>query len=271
MTGKSYCREATLKDLINDAQQAQKSLFWGGILGLIAGLLVWAVAMPQYRSQMIIGPMAAIISEDHENVPSIANSQNFEYYDAVLRGSAMATQIFNDEVLRNKLGQSKRWRFLPQKNFRSPQDVQDFLKRRLRYESVGTGNLKKIIFNHPDPAFAQEFVEAVHNKADNYIRSDALSKYQSRIEDMRDALAIEENYRLQDKLNVTIMAYENAASQLYAKQPYAAQIIDPASLSTKSLWPRLSIFLPVFMIMGLFVAFTLHQFSLSKNKHFKKA
>jgi len=268
------CAEPTLGDIARDVWAARFWLLGGAFFGLLLGMAVLFISIPQYRATMIVAPTTRSgtpdISALFPNNASFAmeyvlqsfgpgDSSDFMRFEAILREATIASTLLKDPIIRNGLRNAKRYRVWQKAPPADATGLADWLQKRLVIESVGTTTLRRLVFQHPEPAFAGYMLEALYNAADNTIRTELAGKTENRIAYLRDALMDTDNPEHRRALTKILLDQEQIKMILAVNEAYAASIAEPPSVGLRPDWPRRSLILPAFMMAGFFLSFILYN------------
>jgi len=116
---------------------------------------------------------------------------------------------------------------------------------------MGLSNLRKIVYSHPDPAFATYLVAAIHRAADGLIRADAAVHSAKRIAFLESEMNRVRHPDQIRALATLLTGQEQVAMMATIDEPYAASVIEPSSATSRPTWPRRPLVFAVFLIAGL--------------------
>lgn len=127
------------------------------------------------------------------------------------------------------------------------------IRDRLIVEPVGSSAMRRIRFRHSDRDFAVQLLKALHNHADEYLRSQARLRTSQEINYIRANLG-----------TITLMEHRQALAELLASQeqtqmminvdlPFAADRIENAYAASTPDWPSpLFVFMIMLVVGGMF-------------------
>ena len=269
----SHEPEPTLADVLRDLWLARLWLAGGMVLGLLGSLVFLALAVPQYKAEMLVSPTT------HSGTPDISglfpenagtamsailqsfgpgDSSDFERFGAIVRQPSVAAMLLRDPVIRNGLTRARRWRLGGGAPIDSATKLSGWLNDHVEIEPVGTTRLKKVSVSHPDPAFAVRLLQTLYIDADDLIRGDIQGKTAARIAYLNRAIAAEQNPEHQRDLTKVLMDQEQIAVILAVHESYSATIAEPAAASAHADWPRKSFVLPACVLVGMVFAYILY-------------
>lgn len=254
--------DATLADFTRDLWAGRAWLAAGMIVGLAAAALFLMVAVPHYRVIMIVAPVAQYDGDKAEDAARAA-PLDFARFESMLRGPTVAQSIMRDEEIMKGLAADRRWRAGAGPKVDNAARVADYLERRVAIEPVAGTGLRRIVYTHPDPAFAVKLPGALTAAADTVIREEGQRGAVERAGQLSATLAQTQNAAHRRTLTDMLMGEERARMVLAMAQPFAARIAEPAAAGPKPYWPRKAVVVPVMAMMGAFFGFAL--FSLRRR------
>ncbi len=265
--------EPTLADVLRDCWRARIHLVAGALIGLLGSLVFIQLCIPQYKAEMLVGPA------DHPPVPAFEDtgpespgpsahlersgfgeidSYDFMRFEAILRERSVAAQLLQDEAVKRGLAQARRWTFLPVPPLDTPERLSAWLKDNIDIEPVGSTSLRRIIFRHPDPAFASLMLRDICNAANALIRGDLQAKTDRRKAYLEKMVEETNNPDHKRALTKLLLDQEQVSMVLAAQEPFAAAVIEPASTGPKPDWPRRPLLIPAMMFVGIFLGYAVH-------------
>lgn len=253
-----------LVDVLMFLWRHRRAVSAGGVAGMILAGAMLFLAIPHYRVSMIVGPATDLSSSGlaafgeglDVSSPLVSvrgsgsESPDFIRFERTLTGPAVAQTLFQDPKIREGLARGGRFHFLPVASPATPEALSDLLSRTIFIESVGLTPLRRLVYSHPDPAFALYLIGTLHRTADARIRVDAKLRSAKRIAFLESRM---EKIRHPDQLRAlaTLLTDQEQISMIAAMdEPYAAAVIEPASASPRSSWPPRSLVFAVFLALG---------------------
>lgn len=253
--------EKTLADVLHDVWRGRYYLLFFGVLGVLLAFLFVSFAMPSYRAEMIIGPARGFgQAERQAGEGSFPVRAGFKNDDAFLRflhtyyAPSVAGDLMTEESVQLALSVDRLFSFFPRRGTLEPH----YLKRHVRVDSVSDTPFYRMVYYHPDPKFAVNFVRLIHQRTDERIRGVVLLETNERIDYLNGALMRAVNPEHRRSLAALLMEQERVKMMLSLDQPFAARVIEPAFVSMKPKWPDKSVVFPVFLFVGLLIGFVVH-------------
>ena len=264
--------EATIGDVIIDMWRARTWLAGGGIIALCLGLLFLSFAVPQYRVSMIVTPtMRAGTSDIAALFPDNANrameyvmqnfgpgdASDFMRFEAILDEPTVAKKLLHDKRIIDGISQSGRFRLSKAPDIENELQLSDWLKKQIKAETVVGTSLKSITIMHPDPEFAAYLLQRVYSATDSIIRQELLQKTSRRVIWLKKKIDDTAHPEHRKVLTDLLMDQEQIRMVLAVNEPHAASIAEPPSAGAKPYWPRKSLIMPSFVLIGMFLAYAL--------------
>lgn len=273
VTGGQQTAEPTLADVLRDCWRARTHLVVGAFIGLLGSLLFIQLCVPQYRAEILVGPAGhppvPVFEDTGPESPGPAahlermgfdeiDSYDFMRFEAILRERSVAALLLQDEAIKRGLLQARRWIFLPAPPLDTPERLSAWLKDNVDIEPVGSTSLRRLVFRHPDPAFASLFLRNLYSAADLLIRGDLQAKTDRRkayLDKMVEETTNPDHKRALTKL---LLDQEQISMVLAAQEPFSATVVEPASAGPKPDWPRRPLLIPVMIFVGIFLGYAVH-------------
>lgn len=254
----------TLLDALGDIRRARLYIAAGAALGflLASGFLISAT--PSYRAHIILEPnnpmggaeVSSVLANDDDlsslrylidqvNVPS---SADFARFETTLAGPAVAGALLKDDIIRAGLRDS----------FRKPQELAEYIRKRVRLEPVGQTAQRRMVYFHENPEFAVYFLNALHKTADERLRVNIKADTERRIDYLNAALATSPNPDHKRSITNLLMEQERLLMLSTIDQPYAASVIEPASASARPAWPDRVLVYAASIAAGAMAGFVFH-------------
>ena len=256
----------TLLDVLSDLRRARVYIFGGLFVGFFLALGFLAVATPHYRAQMMVGPATPLnamqpVSERTDNFFIAAeNTADFLRFENMISGphvagvllkdSAIAQQVMkeaNDGVMAD--GDDSTW---------TPPRLADYVRRRVQIDPVGDTQLRRLTYYHPDPLFAVYMLEQIQKATDGLIRAKARTEIAQRLDYLNTALRAAREPEQRRNLASLLMEQERLLMMVSIDQPYAADIIEPASASFRPRWPQPLPVFAIFLLVGALAGFVIY-------------
>lgn len=262
--------EPSLSDLFADLWRAKLFVLAGAMAGLLIGWGFMAVSVPQYRATMLIAPaerqagpdIKALLPDNSSfavqymlNAMGSPDSGDYVRFEHTLRESSVAAALLKNAAVMAGLGKAKRFTFVDAETPETAAELADYLQDHVQVEPVGTSPLRRVVYQHPDGAFAAAFLQKLHTIADSLIRQEIRDRTQSREAYLQQALATTEHPDHRRALTSLLMEQEHVRMILAMDEPFAAIIAEPPSASAKPEWPKAPIVYPVSALAGMLLAF----------------
>ncbi|HIF25628.1 MAG TPA: chain length determinant family protein [Micavibrio sp.] len=269
-----YVSEPGLLDLMADLWYGKFFIIIGAVLGVIAALIFFSMAQPQYRAEMLVGPaergtgpdIKALLPENSSFavqylVNSLGSQDSNDYirFEYMLRGVTVASQLVDDQIVKDGVARAGLFgaEGLPE-DFNAD-SLARFLDKHVSVQPVGTSPLRRVVFSHPDKEFALYLLQLLYDKTDGVIQQDVRSKTATRAEYLQNAIQETQHPDHKRALTSLLMEQEHISMILDMDEPFAALVVEPSSVADKPAWPRKAIFWPAFILVGCFLGFFVYQ------------
>jgi uncharacterized protein involved in exopolysaccharide biosynthesis len=265
--------EPTLADVLRDVWRARLPVLAGALAGLLAALIFLRVAVPQYRAEMLVAPASHGSTPDISSLMpdnagaamqfvlqsfSSGDSSDFMRFEAILREPTIAARLLQDDNIRRGLAHAGRWNFLAPPPLDSAPRLAAWLQDNLEVEPVGATRLRRIIFKHPDPAFAALLLRRIYDATDDLIRAEREETTAQRIAYLEKTIDQTANPDHKRDLTKLLMDQEQIAMILAVHEPFAASLAEPPAAGAKPDWPHRPLVISSFMLVGVFLGYVLH-------------
>jgi capsular polysaccharide biosynthesis protein len=141
----------------------------------------------------------------------------------------------------------------------TPANLAEYLERRVGVAHSERTELRRVNFEHPDPAFATRLIRLLHDTADTLLREDAERQLEAQVGELEQQLGQANELARQEALRAMLAGQYRVQALLRADAAYAAQIVTPPSASPgpTSTSPLLVLALAavVGVILGVFAVF----------------
>lgn len=271
MSSEAVLSEKTLFDVVYDAWQAKFYLLFFGLI--FAGMAFAFITMANrfYRAEMIIAPAnhmgqgmqgASLIGEGsirirHEDLQSTAAFVRFE---SIYNGVSVASILVKDKEILAALAFDRAFEFSKAKTGWRAETFSEYLKKRVKLEPISGTSLRKLIYLHPDRKFAAYMIGRVHSITDEIIRARISLETNERIRYLNNQMVATNNPDHRRSLVGLLMEQERLRMMVSLDQPYAANVIEPQSVSSRPRWPDPYVIYPAFIFAGLFLGFLIFGF-----------
>lgn len=257
--------EASLHDLLRLMAAARMAIALGALVGLCAALGFFMLAVQHYKAQVLLAPANPIngaeapVPSGNENwfalkmvmqQLSATNINDFSRFEQLITGPAVGNILLRDPAVRQGLAQDRAFIFWRQAPPRNAAEMSEYLRQRVRLEPVGATMMRRMVYLHPNPAFAAAFLQQVHATADQIIRDTVRRDTQQRIDYLQQALSRTLNPDNQRALTNLLMEQERMRMLAAIDQPYAATVVEAAAPSARPRWPDKPLIVLVLMALG---------------------
>lgn len=272
MSVTAQAAEPTLGDILRDIGLAWRWIACGLLFGLMAGILFLTAAVPQYRASMLVSPTTRSGTPDISALfPNNASftmeyvlqsfgpgdSSDFMRFETIMREPTIAGILLRDEKIKRGLQDARRYRVFPARAPDTPEKLASWLQKNVDVEPVGATRLKRLNFAHPDPVFAAYMLKSLYKATDNLIRQELEEKTTNRVNWLRAEIERTDNPEHRRVLANLLMDQEQIRMILAVDEPFAASVAEPPAAGPRPYWPRRSLFLAVFVMVGGFAAYAL--------------
>ena len=256
-------QDKTLGDLLSDIWAAKAHILFFAFLFCILAFFVVLLSTPLYKGSMIIAPADGYALGDYASKVSDGESLDLPFWrprdqDGVstdfyrfvytIKGSAVATILLKDETVLS--GIAKDSDFSKSAGKWTAEELADYLSKKIKIEHLGTTPLRRISYNHPDSAFAANFLRKIHLVADQLIRRDRRRQSQSRIDYLQATLQKTVNPDHRKGIADLLMQQEHIQMLANLDEPYAAIVVEPPTSTPKPVWPDKPLLFCVFALVG---------------------
>ena len=270
----TYRAEPGLLDLLADIWRAKLFLFIGGVLGAAAAIVFFSLAVPQYKAEMLVGPaergtgpdIKALLPENSSfavqylvNSIGSQDSGDFIRFEHMMRGVSIASLLIQDNAVIAGVRRAGMFGKKEDARLDDAASLAAFLEKHVHVQPVGTSPLRRVVFSHPDPDFAQYLLQQLYVETDALIQQDIRHKTASRAAYLQQAVKDTLHPDHKRALTSLLMEQEHIRMILDMDEPFAAVMLEPPSVDDKPSWPRKKIVWPAFIVLGLFSGFLVFQ------------
>jgi hypothetical protein len=263
-----HAPEPRLGDLLADLWHAKVWMLAGAALGLLAAFVFIQISVPHYKAAIMLAPAAPMTGAETSSM--LANDDlfalrfmmqrlgpgqgsDFQRFENIYAGPSVADILLSDEKIMRGLRADTAFVFSEAEQDWSAEKLSEYLKKRTTMEPVGTSNARRMVYYHPDGAFAKYMLSAIHHIADGLIRRDIRADSKARVEYLRSAIAETGNPEHRRTLTTLLMEQERLLMLVSIDQPYAASVVEPAAIGVKPDWPDRAL---VYLVAALVFAFS---------------
>lgn len=260
-------QDDSLVGVMASAWQLRKAVLAGAVLGLIVGLVLVAVRVPQYEASMIIAPPlldTSVNSLDQFETGSDAALRGqgdrrdllppeYVRFTQILRGESVAKILSRYDGVLEELGNDRQFS-LQSTAALTPDMVPEYLFRHVRIEPVAATTSLRIAYRHPDRDFAVRLLKHLHTIGDATLRQRATKETQERIAWLQKQMNQSGNPDHRKALANLVMAQERRRMLAAMDQPFAADIVEAPSAYAKpvgiSSWLLVSFAMLIGAVLG---------------------
>lgn len=265
----------TMGDVFEDIWQARRSILGGVLTGLMCAAFFIFFATPFYRAEMVVSPATPMNGAEVSSVGvdnnlsalrylvqrmGAGNSSDFLRFETLYTGPSVATFLLKDPNILEGLRRDQSSGFLKAKGDWSPEKLSEYLEKRVKMAPVGSSELRKIYYNHPNRDFGVYFLGRIHALTDGLIRTNLKIQAQERVSYLQKAMTQTTNPEHRRALTALLMEQEHLLMLVSIDQPYAASIVEPPSASVKPAWPDKALVFPALTFAGALIGFVLFGF-----------
>lgn len=250
---------SALPALLFRVWQERRLLITGAIIGGILALFLVFLLKPHYEASMIVAPPShdsrtdsfvegvfVYAPEVEAKIP--VGSPEFIRFEQSLRGAAVAELLFRMDGIVAGLEQDSLWRGVSLSLDR-PEDVAHYLSEHITIETLGATASRKIVYRHPDPAFAVKFLSILRKADDQIIRTSVKAETETKIEWLKTEFQKTLNPDHRKALAQLLMSEERRRMLLSLETPYAVSVVEEASALSKAVVPDTVVIL--FLMTGM--------------------
>lgn len=256
-------REPTLADFLKNLWAARIHITLFAAVFAIIAFFVLLLSTPLYRGSMIVAPADGYALGDYASSVSDGESMNLPFWRPsdqegvstdfyrfiyTIQGTAVAAILLRDQSVLS--GIARDGSFSDKAGDWTPEELSEYLSRKIKVEHLGTTPLRRISYRHPDAAFAAAFLRKIHLVADQLIRRDRRHQSESRIEYLQSTLQKTANPDHRKGITDLLMQQEHIQMLANLDEPYAAIVVEPPSSSPKPVWPDKALLFGVFILIG---------------------
>jgi capsular polysaccharide biosynthesis protein len=260
--------DPTLAEILSSLWKAKTYCLLGLALGICVAAGIIMTATPLYQGTMIVAPADGYALGDYAS--SVAEGQSLDipfwrpkdqegvstdYYRFIytLKGPSVAAILLKDKTVLSGIAKDSSWKNLA--TDWTPEDLAAYLDRTIKIEHMGTTALRRITYNHSDPAFAAAFLRKLHLVSDQLIRRDRRRQSESRIAYLEEALQKATNPDHRKGIAQLLMQQENIRMLANLDEAYAAIIVEPAAHSARPVWPDKLLLFAICAVVGMMVGY----------------
>lgn len=259
--------DMSLLQLLEEVWNCRFFIIAGALIGLLSAIGFLMVVTPKYQAQMIVAPASPLSSV----VDSSAHSDDaFLLFMNLCAGPSLAKKVMESGKNRLIDGLRKDKPFFlapsPIDTNASPEELSAYLRRNISTSKIGDTSLQRLSYSNPDPYFAVEVLNSIHNKTDEMIRASSKTSSAGRIEYLENELSRIHNADHRRALTNLLMEQEYIYMLTTMDEPFAARVIEPPYASIRPIWPRKGPSILIFVAIGMMGGFVLKVYLGMKSK-----
>lgn len=167
----------------------------------------------------------------------VMNASDFTRFENVYSGVSVAAELLQDPRVQNGLTQDRPFAFSAAPSLQTAEALSEYIQRRVTAETIGPTLMRRLVYMHPDPAFAAYFLGSLHAVADGMIRQSINQDANERIAYLQGAISHTDHPEHRRALTALLLEQERLRMLVSIDQPYAAAVVEPPSSSSRPLWP----------------------------------
>lgn len=261
--------EKTIFDVLRDVWRAKIYMFLCTLLTVFAAFVFLSFANDYYRADMILSPATQMgiggqvtrhIGEGSIQIQQqeLESDAAFLQFETIYNGVSVSSILLKDQNIKEILRQDRRFTFSePRKNW-SAESFSEYLKKRVRLEPVSGTPLRRMTYLGGDKKSAIYMIARIHAITDEIIRARILISTNERIQYLNQALSATNHPDHRRNITSLLMEQERIKMMVSLDQPFAANIIEPPSVSAMPKWPDPFVIYPVFIFIGLLFGFVIY-------------
>jgi hypothetical protein len=267
--------EVTALRRLAETALAARWLVLGGALAALAAAWLWIrLTPPEYRATMVVAPTETLIDDGaaaaHGGPPEPTAGPAFPRFLQLLTSVEVARRLAGQEwvlaalfpdrwdatgggwrppagfgrwLKSALLGWSTRW---PP----GPEDLAERLADRLRIETVGGTDMRRLVLRHRDRDTAVALLDDLHRTADAVLREQAANRADAYIAYLDGQLARTTLAEHRSGIAVLLGRQERARMLIAVELPYAAELVEAAAAPMRPSWPDPVLMLPLAALAG---------------------
>lgn len=214
---------------------------------------------------MLVAPTGVTLDSTAyiEGVPRFQNqnqpTEHFTFlrFQQSLFGSRVSALLLKEPWVVEGVKQDTSMFFMPDQSDWTAEKLSEYLRQNVHFEPVKDTQLQRLVYSHPDKAFAKKFLSALYRNTDDLIRSDLRSQTAEFVSHIEKELKDVRHPTHREVLTKILMEQEQIRILTDLEKPFAALMAEPPVSSVKPVWPKKSIVLPVALFLGFALGFFL--------------
>lgn len=270
----AHIKPKTLAELLADMWQARTFIAFGLCIAVFVGVAVQTTAVRHYKSIMIVAPASTMNGAEASSLLAdddlfalryimqrvgVGNSSDFMRFENTYDGATVAQALLDDPKIMSGLQIDQGFTFSETKTRWSAAELADYINKRVILEPVGATALRRMVYYHANPDFAQYFLHKLHKTTDTIIRTKIRTESIERIDYLEKTIRETKNPEHKRALTTLLMEQERLKMLVSLDIPYAASVIEAPSSSFKALWPPMALVWAALLTIGALFGFVLYQ------------
>ncbi|HEY8964260.1 MAG TPA: hypothetical protein VIN59_07350, partial [Alphaproteobacteria bacterium] len=169
---------------------------------------------------------------------------DYSVYETLMTGPRVSAALQKDEAFAGSLKK------LCRDCADDPASLSEWLSRHVRIRQIGSTQLRRISVALSDRALAMDLLRALHRLSDETIRIDQRIRTDQRISYLREQLALVTNPDHRDALVGLLKEQERTRMMVGIDGDFAAEAIDPPSVSHDPVSPNPFMLFPALAVIG---------------------
>lgn len=251
----------TLPELIIRIWRGRKIIAIAIVIGALISLLLIFGLRQKFEATMIVAPPTHdsrtdsfvegvfVYAPDVEaQIPT--GSPEFIRFEQSLRGASVAKLLFQMDGIIAKISEDTTLRGTSNK-VKSPEDLALYLQRQIKIEPMGATPNRKIIYRHPDAAFAAKFLVLLRKADDQIIRRSVRAETETKIEWLKAEFVKSYNPDHRKALAQLLMSEERRRMLLSLETPYAVNVVEESSSMQRPSVPNRAFIFVMMMLVSV--------------------
>lgn len=240
-------------DIIQHIIRARLYIIGGVLIGACMAGLFLGAAIPHEKAHMIISPASPMSGSETSSLLANDNlfalrylaqnigargTNDFTSFEHIFDGVRVAEQLLDDPLIKSGLAHDRRLSFLDPDPVDTPEELATYIQKHVRLEPVGTSSLRRMVYTHPRGDFAAYFIERIHDVTDTLIRQNVKTEAATRAAYLKQTIGTTVNPAHRQTLTTLLLEQERLLMLVSIDSPYAATVVEPASVAIKPAWPN---------------------------------
>ncbi len=258
--------EKTLFDVLRDVWRAKFYMLIFVIVAVMAAFVFLSAANDFYRADMILSPATQMgiggqvtrhVGEGSIQIQQqeLESEEAFLHFETIYNGVSVASILIKDQNIIAALAQDKSFSFSKNQSPKSAKAFSEYLKKRVRLEPVSGTPLRRMTYLSTSKDNAVYMISRIHAITDEIVRGRILTSTNERIRYLNQSLSATNHPDHRRNITGLLMEQERIKMMVSLDQPFAANIVEPASVSERPKWPDPFVIYTVFILVGLLFGF----------------